>query len=999
MSLLSFSLLFVLSGTAPALPVDLPQPAEKLLEKAVDYEQKGAIDSAASFYQQAARIFQEEKTWSKSVKAWKKAGDLYFSQRKSPQAIHSFNYLLDTLSIHLTDTLQGELYFKVGLSHARMAQFVHALENMKQSCQIRAHTLAGYHPALAESYHMLGRIYFTIGNFQQSLNYQQKYLTINQHNYPAEHMEVGDALHFVGLSYSHLLEHDLALQYYFKAMQIVEQADPEHHGALSHIYNNIGLVYGRQKLHEEELSYLLKAIDIKEKFGMSISESYHNLGKTYLDLGRYSEAREVLQTALEQKLKEVGTQHVTVSNTLHYMAELQMKLNQYDSVLYYANQALAIRKENYGKYGTYLSTSYTLYASLYQNQKEWDKALSNIQFALGTLIRDYNTNSLAANPSPDDDIIDYISLLQVMRHKTEILMQRYAATRQADDLHLAFSSSMAATEMIDYIYRNLNDSESRTYLADNASKILELALQVSYELHQQDDNPQYLETAFQMVERNKAQSLIENITASQWKQQSGVQDALLEQEQELNSKLAYFEKLLFEEENATQADSVKLNGYKNQIFTLHRDREKLSQSIKEKYPQYYHMMHEQQFISLAQVQEELLQPDALMVEYFQGDSALYCLAITSERASLYQEKTHELPVTDMLKGLQQRDYHTYSKAAYQLYTHLLAPILQEHPKEKLIIIPDDQLGYIPFESLLTQAPSARENYKSLRYLLLAHTISYQYSANLLASIQNTRAGMAEYQRSFAGYAPAFSRQQNPLLATRTATDRQLADELQALPFAEEEVQSIAQILKGEAHIRGYATEKNFKETADNSRIIHLASHTLIDDRNPLYSKLVFSPTEEGQEDGLLHTFELYNMHLKAEMVTLSACNTGVGKLKKGEGIISLARGFMYAGVPNVLMSLWAVSDRSTSQLMQSFYQVLSQGGSKAHALRTAKLAYLEQADANTAAPYYWSGFVLISNNQEVVESKFSVLYFLLPLLALILVGWLFFKQKIARKTT
>ncbi|WPP52664.1 CHAT domain-containing protein [Catalinimonas niigatensis] len=999
---MSFLVIFLLSvslQTVNVFPDTLPHHAGELIKKAVDFEQNGKADSAAVYYQQAAQLLQEEKSWDESVKAWKKAGDLYFSQRKSPQAIYSFNYLLDTLSIHLTDTLQGELYYKIGLSHARMAQFVDALENMKQACQIRANVLAPYNPELAESYHMLGRIYFTIGNFQQSLNYQQKYLTINQHNYPDDHIEVGDALHFVGLSYSHLLEHDLALQYYFKSMQIVKQADPKYHDALSHIYNNIGLVYGRQKLHEEELSYILKAIDIKKEFGMSISESYHNLGKTYLELGRYSEAREVLQTSLEQKIKEVGAQHVTVSNTLYYLAELQMKRNQYDSVLYYADQALAIRKENYGNYGTYLSTSYTQYANLYQNRKEWDKALNNIQFALGTLVRDYSASSLADNPSPDDDIIDYISLLDIMRQKTEILMQRYAATQQADDLHLAYSSSMAATDMIGYIYRNLNDSESRTYLADNTSKILELALQASYELYQKEDNPQYLETAFQLVERNKAQSLIESITAAQWKQQSGVQDALLEQEQELNTKLAYFEKLLFEEESESEADSVKVDDYKNQIFALHRDQEKLNQAIKEKYPQYYHMMHEQKFISLAQVQEELLQPDELMVEYFQGDSALYCIAISRERASLYQEKPEELPITDMLYGLQQRDYQAYSKAAYQLYTHLLAPILQEYPKEKLIIIPDDQLGYIPFESLLTQAPLAKENYKSLRYLVLDHTISYQYSANLLASIQHTPAGSGEYQRSFAGYAPAFSKQQNPLLATRTATDRQLADELEALPFAEEEVQSIAQILKGEAHIRGYATEKNFKATASDSRIIHLASHMLIDDRNPLYSKLVFSPTEEGQEDGLLHTFELYNMHLKAEMVTLSACNTGVGKLKKGEGIISLARGFMYAGVPNVLMSLWAVSDRSTSELMQSFYQALSEGDSKANALRTAKLAYLEQADANTAAPYYWSGFVLISNNQDVVESKFSVLYFLLPLLALILLGWLFFRQKIARKTT
>lgn len=980
---------------------NLDHPKNDLLQKAQNFEQNREADSAAFYYLEAAEAFQENAAWQESINARKKAGDLYFSKRKSNKVIENFNYLLDSLHSYLSDTLQGELYFKIGISHARLAQFVDALENLKLSCKLREQVLDPYDAVLGESFHMLGRVYFTVGNYQQSLHYQQKYLKINEHNFPPDHMEVSDALHFVGLSYSRLFEHDLALEYYAKSASIVEKAGKEQQWALSHIYNNMGLVYGRQKMFEKELEYFLKALNMKKSFDMSHSDVYHNLGKTYIDLKQYPQAHNMLHEALRMKIAEVGEQHTTVAGTYFYLAELHMEQQQYDSAIYFAEKSLAINQDNFGEKGTALAFDYKLLATLYEKQAAWEQSLTYLQKSIACLLQDYDEEKLEATPSTFENVMDPLTLLQLMHQKGEVLMQLYTATSQSEDLQLAYQTSMAATDMIDHIYRNFNDPESRTYLADNANKILELALQAAFELQQQENNIQYLQAAFQLMEKNKAQLLLHNITTSQWKQQAGVDDSLLEKEQELNVKLAYYEKLCFEEESKQEPDTSRLSKYKNEIFALHREQESLNESLKENYPQYFHMMHEPNDITLEEAQQNLIQKNELLVEYFQGADALYCLSMDKQDVKLYRIKADKLPIENLLRSLRNRDFASYSESAHTLFDHLLKPVLQHHRSEKLIIIPDGSLGYIPFEALLTKAVetpnNGRHNYRSLPYLILDKAIAYQYSAQLLASVQAKSSH--QFDQSFAGYAPAFSKQQNPLLATRSAEDRQLVDELEALPFAEEEVQSIAQLLKGNMHLSNQATEKNFKETANNSRIIHLASHTLIDDRNPLYSRLVFAPEDESDEDGLLHTYELYNMQLNADMVTLSACNTGVGKIQKGEGIISLARGFMYAGVPNVLMSLWAVSDRSTSQLMQNFYQALNEGSSKAEALRLAKLRYLEEADANTAAPYYWSGFVLISNNQDALESKFPFLYFLLPLIALILAGWFFYRKKTARKTT
>ena len=143
-----------------------------------------------------------------------------------------------------------------------------------------------------------------------------------------------------------------------------------------------------------------------------------------------------------------------------------------------------------------------------------------------------------------------------------------------------------------------------------------------------------------------------------------------------------------------------------------------------------------------------------------------------------------------------------------------------------------------------------------------------------------------------------------LLAYERA-QRSEIDSLPDLPFAEDEVRSIAAILNGDTNTGSSVSEAMFKNAASGHNIIHLASHSRIDDIDPMNSEIIFSTSENDKEDGLLHTYELFNLNLNADLVCLSACNTGIGKYYKGEGIMSLARGFSYAGVPNVMMSLVA----------------------------------------------------------------------------------------------
>jgi len=214
----------------------------------------------------------------------------------------------------------------------------------------------------------------------------------------------------------------------------------------------------------------------------------------------------------------------------------------------------------------------------------------------------------------------------------------------------------------------------------------------------------------------------------------------------------------------------------------------------------------------------------------------------------------------------------------------------------------------------------------------------------------------------------------------------LRNSLVELHWSIKEIESISDFFSGNAYVNNEATEDVFKEKAKNASIVHLATHTLLDDNNPLYSKMVFAKDVKSAEDGFLNLFELYNMDLESELVVLSACNTGYGKIVNGEGIMSMARGFIYAGCPSIVMSLWPVDDHSTSVLMKYFYKGISDGLEKDEALRQAKLKYLQNSDDSKSDPFFWAGFVEVGNTEPIYLKPKSKNYLWIFVSVILLIG-------------
>ena len=195
------------------------------------------------------------------------------------------------------------------------------------------------------------------------------------------------------------------------------------------------------------------------------------------------------------------------------------------------------------------------------------------------------------------------------------------------------------------------------------------------------------------------------------------------------------------------------------------------------------------------------------------------------------------------------------------------------------------------------------------------------------------------------------------------------DAVVPLAWNRHEVERLRRYLPGTFITGDEAQEEAFKQQTADHDVLHLAAHALLDEADPMQSRLVFSAATDSTEDGFLHAYELYGMDIPARLAVLSACHTGTGQLAEGEGLLSLARAFAYAGCPSVVMNRWAAHDATTPWIMDRLYHYLAKGYAKADALRHAKLDFLGQASAHTQWPAYWGGWMLVGDTEPLVATS------------------------------
>ena len=526
--------------------------------------------------------------------------------------------------------------------------------------------------------------------------------------------------------------------------------------------------------------------------------------------------------------------------------------------------------------------------------------------------------------------------------------------------------------MVNHIRADFANSGSNITWSDLTLDAYENAIEICLGLAKETNNPMYKELALYYSEKSKGLTLLESFQNTKAKQVAGLSEADLIKERELKLDISDLKQEVFQltqQRNPKLAEEIK--ELKKRIFIKEETYQDFLKELELNHPQYYKAKYNLEILNLAQMRE-LLKDDQGFVEYFVGDSSIFAFKITKTEFEIYTLDAQESMMTkvgDFRKSIygyflsskerseqiKSKYASQYADQAYKLYQNLIEPL--GNLPHRLIIIPAGSMCDMPFEPLLTAEVHNPENYKSHPYLLRDHLISYCYSATLLKEMMYKEHLPTDY--TYVGFAPSFGKS-----ATSVIRGKRFA--LSPLAFNKPEIENIRTLLgEGTVFKDEEATEDQFKAIASDYKIIHFATHGMANSNDPDYSLLAFTEIEDDQENEFLYVSDLYNLELNAEMVVLSACETALGKNFRGEGIMSLARGFSYAGTKSIFTTLWSVNDHSTYNIIQGYYIYLQQGMEKDEALRLSKLDYIEKASNFTAHPFLWSPYILIGDTGEV----------------------------------
>ncbi|MEW6212191.1 MAG: CHAT domain-containing tetratricopeptide repeat protein [Acidobacteriota bacterium] len=538
------------------------------------------------------------------------------------------------------------------------------------------------------------------------------------------------------------------------------------------------------------------------------------------------------------------------------------------------------------------------------------------------------------------------------------------AYRRQGDLDLAIEHYQQAIDAIESIRTQLISDQHRATFSGQYQRIYTGLIEALMERHERDPEAGDDRRAFAILERAKARSLVEAIREARLDVGQELDEDLSRREKQLNARIAELQKRLIQSE----VSAGERRELQQDLSQAEQEFERLQVESKMRNPHYAAFSYPGP-LSIGEAQR-LLDNRTAILAYLVTKESVVAFIITS---SIFQTARLSVPahivrarVQNYVDLIDREDNDGWQEISRRLYAEFVAPIRKHLSSEvdRLVVIPDDALHYLAFETLIQDAESARSD--PSRYLLEDFTISYAPSATVLTELvasasdapTSERADMAVFADP--AFAPALLVPDASPLPSNVARSLYAEEGLQVtrIPFSAAEARAIEQYAgRGSKIYTGAeASESRIKaDQLDRFRVIHFATHGLISQQMPARSALVLAPG--GDEDGFLQVREIYELKLKSDLVVLSACQTARGQLLAGDGVRGLAQSFFQAGVKSVVASLWDVNDERTALFMSSFYRHLADQKSKAEALRAAKIEMLRQGP--TSSPRYWAAFILI----------------------------------------
>lgn len=753
-------------------------------------------------------------------------------------------------------------------------------------------------------------------------------------------------------------EPDSALLYYKKAEAIGDM----YLRPLSEsqrLFNRIGVMYYEAGNYRQARNYFEKAISVSPANAVNLRANYRlNIAALLVKLDERVQARNVYESLLPLNLFNneilhnlgiISLREKDYRQAVSYFSKVQYSdrknldlyynkamayagLQQTDSAEQYFHMALA---ENLKWNGHNRNTAYGLLlkfqADELVNKGLFKESLSYYQQAIMQFDHHFSSTDVNSNPEQFSAVFSYINLFNTLKAKGDALDKIFTQENDIRALAAALYAYRSAFKLADHVERTYNSDEARLFIGHIKHQAHSRPIDIGIRLFRLTQKKDYLEEVYYFDQRNKASVLSLNLQLQELRHKiSGQSGELLNREATLRSDIT---RMSLKASGLT--DSLQLSGLESGIRDKEIELEKIREQIQGD-PQHQALMATERIPSVNQLHRQLDNTTALL-SYHLSEQDLLIMLITANRFEYFL-----VPVTEEFRT----ELAAFRQALYQprpgqryngtgpamwLYRQLIQPAQASIAQMKrLVIIPDDELNYLPFDALQDG---------NRRFLFEKYAIQYQYSTALLGN-NNGKA----YSHALVSFAP---------FSERGYTDSSVS--LGRLPASAEEVRSI----NGQLFLDSMATRQQFLEKANHNTVVHLATHATVNNEWPLQSYISFYPGDAGSR---LYAREIYDLRLDTTaLVILSACETGSGQLIKGEGMMSLSRAFAYAGCPNIITSLWKAEDRVTAYLMQKLHFYLNKNETRDKALQMARTDLLKDPSVDPAlkSPEYWANMVLI----------------------------------------
>lgn len=798
-------------------------------------------------------------------------------------------------------------------------------------------------PAL--TYTQLGAVYMNVGRYDEAEEWLTKSIDVFRSTNALNTVAGAEALAFLGNLFFATGRSEQAEEQLLMALQIRQKLLPEFHEAIAATYNDLGLIYS-QLDQEKSLDYYEKALPVYEKLHPGnhpkIALANINIGLAYRNMELYGDAVVNLEKAMSIWDKVYPNAHPSKAFTLFSLGQTYLRMRDDKSARAFYEKALAGYTASYGAKHPDIARVLNAIGNLDAAQGNYSDALMRYQKALQANVSSFNDDNVESNPAIDKYYDGHV-LLYTLLFKAQSLDSLYLTkTLKLSDLRIALQCLQVSDTLIDKLRQQFSRESDKLSLGVTAYDVYAYGVQVAayvaeVALHKRP----YRELAFYFAEKSKSAVLLDAISESNAKSFAGIPEDLLNEERQLKSTLATYHQKL-----AAKPATDEETELRAKLFQANENYNAFVKRLEREFPAYYNLKFNNSTPTVSSLQQKLDKHTAL-VSYFADETtnSLFIFTITS---GTFQLQTRKLPAQfdRLLVGYKNSMYFgdqgTFLETSAEL-GGLLIPTLPTSI-HSIVVIPTPRLSTIPFETLL-RSRAGGNSFRHMNYLIKKYDVRYEFSATLIALSRPNEAI------------------QNPAVFLCAPINFPPATDLPSLPGTEAEISNISKVFSAKEFVVRTCTgsdadEKEIKSGAlKNFSVLHFATHGVVNEDRPELS-CIFLQAHTG-EDGNLYTGEIFNLELNASLVTLSACQTGLGKVFKGEGVIGLSRALIYAGAHNLVVSLWSVADQSTAALMTDFYQRLinKEEKSPSKTLREAKLQML--GSDTYYEPFFWAPFVVI----------------------------------------